>query len=419
MLLTDEQVMIQEMARQFASERLAAGAAERDRTSAFPAAELREMGELGLLGMTVPDEWGGAGADGIAYAVAIEEIAAADGAISTIMSVHNSVGCTPVLRFGTPEQKERFLRPMASGQMLGAFCLTEPEAGSDAAALRTRARLDGDHYVLNGTKQFITNGSTAGVALVFAVTDPEAGKKGITAFLVPTDTQGYVVARIEHKLGQRCSDTGQIVFEDCRIPASLRMGEEGEGYRIALANLEGGRIGIASQSVGMARSALEHAVAYAQQRRSMGKPIIEHQAVAFRLADMAARVEAARQLTLHAAALRQAGRPCLAEASMAKLIASEMAESVCSDAIQVHGGYGYLDDRRRRAVGPGAAIRTTEAIRLAASAGREAVEKGSEVGAHILSGAVLEPRALNELIPRLAGARRAAHTPAATTGSCS
>jgi alkylation response protein AidB-like acyl-CoA dehydrogenase len=344
MLLTDEQMMIQQLAQQFARERLEPGAAERDRTAAFPTAELREMGELGLLGMTVPDEWGGGGTDGIAYALAIEEIAAADGAISTIMSVHNSVGCMPVLRFGTADQKERFLRPMASGQMLGAFCLTEPEAGSDASALRTRARRQGDHYVLNGTKQFITNGSTAGVALVFAVTDPEAGKKGISAFLVPTDTPGYVVARIERKLGQRCSDTAQIVLEDCWIPASLRLGEEGEGYRIALANLEGGRIGIASQAVGMARRALEHAIEYARQRRSMGKPIIEHQAVAFRLADMATRVESARQLTLHAAALRQAGRPCLVEASMAKLTASEMAEQVCSDAIQVHGGYGYLDD---------------------------------------------------------------------------
>lgn len=344
MLINEEQAMVRDMARQFAAERLAPGAAERDRTSAFPAAELREMGELGLLGMTVPEEWGGAGTDSVAYALAIEEIAVGDGAISTIMSVHNSVGCSPVLKFGSPEQKDRFLRPMARGEMLGAFCLTEPQAGSDASALKTRAVRDGDHYVLNGSKQFITNGSTAGVAIVFAVTDPAAGKKGISAFLVPTDTAGYTVARIEHKLGQRCSDTAQIVLEDCRVPASLRLGEEGQGYRIALSNLEGGRIGIASQSVGMARSAYEHALRYARERTSMGVPIIEHQAVAFRLADMATRIEAARQLVLHAASLREAGQPCLKEASMAKLFASEMAERVCSDAIQIHGGYGYLDD---------------------------------------------------------------------------
>jgi alkylation response protein AidB-like acyl-CoA dehydrogenase len=344
MLINEEQVMVRDMARQFAAERLAPGAAERDRTAAFPAAELREMGELGLLGMTVPEEWGGAGTDSVAYALAIEEIAVGDGAISTIMSVHNSVGCSPVLKFGSPEQKDRFLRPMARGEMLGAFCLTEPQAGSDASALKTRAVKDGDHYVLNGSKQFITNGSTAGVAIVFAVTDPAAGKKGISAFLVPTDTPGYTVARIEHKLGQRCSDTAQIVLEDCRVPASLRLGEEGQGYRIALSNLEGGRIGIASQSVGMARGAYEHALRYARERTSMGVPIIEHQAVAFRLADMATRIEAARQLVLHAASLREAGQPCLKEASMAKLFASEMAERVCSDAIQIHGGYGYLDD---------------------------------------------------------------------------
>jgi len=344
MLLTQEQAMVREMARQFARERLAPGAAERDRTSAFPAAELAEMGELGLLGMVVPDEWGGAGADAIAYALAIEEIAAGDGAISTIMSVHNSVGCAPILTFGTTAQKERFLRPMAAGRMLGAFCLTEPQAGSDASALKTRAVCDGDHYVLNGAKQFITNGQHAGVALVFAVTDPTAGKKGISAFLVPTDTPGYQVARLEDKLGQRCSDTAQIVLEDVRVPADLMLGEPGQGYRIALANLEGGRIGIAAQSVGMAQAAFEAARDYARDRVSMGVPIIEHQAVAFRLADMATRIEAARQLVLHAASLRGAGQPCLKEASMAKLFASEMAERVCSDAIQTFGGYGYVND---------------------------------------------------------------------------
>ncbi|HEV7371841.1 acyl-CoA dehydrogenase family protein [Arenibaculum sp.] len=344
MLITETQQMVRDMARQFAQERLAPTAAERDRTGSFPAAELREMGELGLLGMVVPEEWGGSGTDAVSYALAIEEIAAGDGAVSTIMSVHNSVGCAPVLKFGTDEQRERYLRRLAGGEMIAAFCLTEPQAGSDASALRTRARRDGDHYVLDGTKQFITSGSTAGVAVVFAVTDPGAGKKGITAFLVPTDTPGYQVARIEDKLGQRCSDTAQIVFEGCRVPASLRLGEEGQGYRIALANLEGGRIGIAAQSVGMARSAYEHALRYARERTSMGSPIIQHQAVAFRLADMATRIEAAHQLVLHAAALRDAGVPCLKEAAMAKLYASEMAEKVCSDAIQIHGGYGYLED---------------------------------------------------------------------------
>lgn len=344
MLLTEEQAMIRDMARQFARERLAPGAAERDRTHRFPAEELREMGELGLLGMVVPEEWGGAGADAVAYALAIEEIAAGDGAISTIMSVHNSVGCAPILKFGTDAQKEQYLRPMAAGRVLGAFCLTEPQAGSDASALRTRAVADGDHYVLNGAKQFITNGQHAGVALVFAVTDPAAGKKGISAFLVPTDNPGYKVARLEQKMGQHCSDTAQILLEEARVPASAMLGKPGEGYRIALANLEGGRIGIAAQAVGMAQAAFEAARDYARDRVSMGVPIIEHQAVAFRLADMATRIEAARQLVLHAAALRGAGQPCLKEASMAKLFASEMAERVCSDAIQTFGGYGYVDD---------------------------------------------------------------------------
>lgn len=344
MILTEEQTMIRDMARQFARERLAPGAAERDRESRFPAQELREMGDLGLLGMVVPEEWGGAGADAVSYALAIEEIAAGDGAISTIMSVHNSVGCAPILKFGNDEQKDKYLRAMATGRMLGAFCLTEPQAGSDASALKTRAVQDGDHYVLNGAKQFITNGQNAGVALVFAVTDPAAGKKGISAFLVPTDNPGYKVARLEHKLGQRSSDTAEILLEDARVPASAMLGQPGEGYRIALANLEGGRIGIAAQSVGMAQAAFEAARDYARDRVSMGVPIIQHQAVSFRLADMATRIEAARQLVLHAASLRGAGQPCLKEASMAKLFASEMAERVCSDAIQTFGGYGYVED---------------------------------------------------------------------------
>ncbi len=344
MHLTEEQTMVRDMARAFAQDRLAPTAAERDRSGAFPTAELAEMGGLGLMGMLVPEAFDGAASDHVAYALAIEEIAAGDGAVSTIMSVHNSVGCMPILKFGDAEQKERFLKPMARGEKLGAFCLTEPQAGSDASAIKTRARRDGNHWVLNGTKQFITSGANADVAIVFAVSDPAAGKKGLTAFIVPTDTPGYTVARTEDKLGQHCSDTCQIIFEECRIPAELMLGAEGAGYKVALANLEGGRIGIASQSVGMARAALDHAVRYAQERQSMGVPIIQHQAVAFRLADMATRVEAARQLVLHAASLRDAGVPCMKEAAMAKLFASEMAEKVCSAAIQVHGGYGYLND---------------------------------------------------------------------------
>ena len=344
MLLNEEQTMIRDMAREFAREQLAPHAAAWDRDATFPREALAQMGELGLLGMLVPEEFDGSGVDHVAYALALEEIAAGDGATSTIMSVHNSVGCMPVLKFGSEAQKERFLKPMARGEWLGCFCLTEPQAGSDAAALKCRAVRDGDHYVLDGTKQFITSGANAQVAIVFAVTDPGAGRRGISAFIVPTDTPGYTVAGIEKKLGQKASDTAQIVFDGCRVPAANRLGEEGEGYRIALANLEGGRIGIAAQSVGMARAAFEAALAYAQDREAFGKPIIAHQAVAFRLADMATEIEAARGLVLRAAALRDAGEPCLKEASMAKLFASEMAERVCSGAIQVHGGYGYLAD---------------------------------------------------------------------------
>jgi alkylation response protein AidB-like acyl-CoA dehydrogenase len=294
--------------------------------------------------MLVPPEWDGAGADHVSYALALMEVAAGDGACSTIMSVHNSVGCMPILKFGTPEQQERFLKPMARGALLGAFCLTEPQAGSDAAAIKTRAERDGNHYVLNGVKQFITSGKNGDVAIVFAVTDPAQGKRGISAFIVPTDTPGYRVASVEKKLGQKASDTCQIVFDDLRLTPDLLLGEEGQGYRIALANLEGGRIGIAAQAVGMARAAFEAALAYAQQRQSFGRPIIEHQAVAFRLADMATRIHGAELMVLEAAALRDAGLPCLKEAAMAKLTASEMAEQVCSDAIQIHGGYGYLAD---------------------------------------------------------------------------
>jgi butyryl-CoA dehydrogenase len=302
------------------------------------------MGQLGFMGMTVPEEWDGAGADNISYALSLIEVAAGDGAVSTIMSVHNSVGCQPILRFGSQEQKERFLKPMARGEKLGAFMLTEPQAGSDASAIRTRAEKRGNAYVLNGSKQFITSGNKADVAIVFAVTDPEKGKKGISAFIVPTQTPGYKVARVERKLGQNASDTCQVTFEEMELTPDLLLGEEGEGYRIALSNLEGGRIGIAAQSVGMARSAYEVALAYAKDRQSMGKPIIEHQAVNFRLADMATEVHAAELMVLEAARLKDAGQPCLKEAAMAKLFASEMAERVCSAAIQIHGGYGYLAD---------------------------------------------------------------------------
>jgi butyryl-CoA dehydrogenase len=344
MMLTEEQTMIRDMARAFAAEQLAPYAAEWDRTHAFPADAIRQMGELGLLGMLVPEEWGGAGAGHVALALAIEEVAAGDGACSTIMSVHNSVACMPILKFGSEQQKERFLRPMARGELLGAFALTEPQAGSDAANIRTRAARDDGGYVLNGVKQFITSGKYGQIALTFAVTDPAVGKRGISAFIVPTDTPGYTVTRVEEKMGQRASDTAQITFEEMRIGEDLRLGAEGEGYKIALSNLEGGRIGIASQSVGMARSAYEAALAYAKEREAFGKPIIEHEAVAFRLADMATEIDAARLLVLRAAGLRDQGAPCLKEASMAKLFASEMAERVCSAAIQVLGGYGYVTD---------------------------------------------------------------------------
>ncbi|TMV03884.1 acyl-CoA dehydrogenase family protein [Brucella haematophila] len=344
MLLTDTQEQIRDAVRDFAQERLAPGAAQRDREHAFPRAELTEMGELGFLGMLVPEEWGGSDLGMVAYALALEEIAAGDGACSTIVSVHSSVGCAPILRFGTEDQKRRFLPKMASGEWIGGFALTEPQAGSDASALKTRARLDGDHYVIDGSKQFITSGKNGGVVIVFAVTDPAAGKKGISAFIVPTDTPGYEVMTVEHKLGQHSSDTCALAFTNMRVPLENRLGAEGEGYKIALANLEGGRIGIAAQAVGMARAAFETARDYAKERITFGKPIAEHQAIAFRLADMATKIETVRQMVLHAAALREAGKPCLTEASMAKLVASEMAEEVCSAAIQIHGGYGYLAD---------------------------------------------------------------------------
>ena len=342
MRLNDEQLLLRDTARAFAARELAPHAAEWDHAAQFPRAALSELGRLGFMGMLVPPEYGGAGVDHVSYALAVEEIAAGDGATSTILSV-NSLCCGAVLRYGSDAQKRRFLAPMARGEMLAAFCLTEPQAGSDAAALRTRARRRGNHWVLSGTKQFITSGSTARVALVFAVTDPEAGRRGISAFIVPTDTAGYRVARLERKLGQRASDTAQLVFEDLELSPELMLGQEGEGYRIALANLEAGRIGIAAQAVGMARAAYDAAVAYAKERESFGQKLMAHQAVAFRLADMATQIAAARGLVLDAAEKRDAGEPALQAAAMAKLFASEMAERIASDAMQIHGGYGYVE----------------------------------------------------------------------------
>ncbi len=340
--LTEEQRLIRDTARDFAQSVLAPQAAENDRLSQFPADAIAQMGALGFLGMLVPESFGGAEADNVAYALALEEIAAGDGSCSTIMSVHNSVGCMPLLRFGTEQQQSRYLPDMASGELLGAFCLTEPDAGSDASAISTTAVLHDDHYRLNGCKQFITSGKSAGLAIVFARTGE--GKGGLSAFIVNTDNPGYNVSRFEEKMGQRASETCQIMLDDCCVPIADRLGDEGDGYRIALSNLEGGRIGIAAQSVGMARSAYEHALRFAQERKSFGKPIIEHQAIGFKLADMATQLDAARLMVLRAAMLRDAGQQCLVEASMAKLFASEMAEKVCSDAIQIHGGYGYLRD---------------------------------------------------------------------------
>ena len=342
MLLTEQQEQVRDTAREFAQRALMPYSAEWDMKAVFPRAALRELGSLGFMGMTVPLEWDGAGTDYVSYALALEEIAAGDGAVSTIVSGHNSVGCMPLVEYGTPEQKEKYLRPMARGEMLSAFCLTEPQSGSDAGTIRTRAERRNGHYVLNGTKQFITSGKNADLALVIAATDLSLGKQGISCFLVDTKSPGYCVRRIETKMGQQASDTCEVEFDELIVPVENRLGAEGQGYRIALANLEGGRIGIAAQAVGMARAAYEIALAYAQERRSFGKTIIEHQAIAFRLADMATGLEAARQLVLHAAALRSQGMPCLKEASMAKLFATEAAERICSDAIQTMGGAGYM-----------------------------------------------------------------------------
>jgi alkylation response protein AidB-like acyl-CoA dehydrogenase len=344
MILTEEHQMIRDALRAFSRERLAPNAARWDKEHHFPKEELKELAALGAFGVAVPEHLGGAGLDYVSLALVLEEIAAGDGGISTIISVNNCPVCSIGMMYANDAQKEQWLRPLAQGEMLGAFALTEPHTGSDASALRTTAVRDGGEYVLNGSKQFITSGKNGDVNIVMAVTDKAAGKRGISAFWVPTSTPGYIVAGLEQKMGQHSSDTAHLLFENCRIPAANLIGEEGQGYKIALSGLEGGRIGIASQSVGMARAAFEAALAYARERETFGKQIFEHQSVQFKLAEMATKIEAARQLIWHAASMKDAGLPCLKEAAMAKLFASEMAERVVSDAMQVFGGYGYVSD---------------------------------------------------------------------------
>lgn len=344
MLLNATQQAITDSVREFAQERIRPHAQKFEADRCYPPSLFEELAALGLMGMTAPEDKGGTGADYVSYALALIEIAAADGALSTILSIQNSLIISGMLKDGTAEQQARYLPELIAGRMIGAFALTETDAGSDASAIRTRAtKVDGG-YILNGTKQFITSGKIAGITMVYAVTDPAAGKKGISGFLVPTDRKGYFVDKVEHKLGQLASDTCSLRFENLFIEDALLLGREGQGYSMALSNLEAGRIGIAAQSIGMARAALEIAAGYAKERRSMGKLIIEHQAVGFRLADLASKLEAARQLVLHAASVKDAGLPCLKEASMAKLVASETAEAVCSGAIQTLGGYGYLEE---------------------------------------------------------------------------
>jgi len=344
MVLAEGQIAIRDAVRRFAQDRIAPRSRAFEQAGGYPDGLFEEVGALGLLGMTAPEAFGGAGSDYVSYALALMELAAADGALSTIVSIQNSLLVAGILKDGAPAQKARYLPDLIAGRMIGAFALTETDAGSDAAALRTRAERVEGGYRLNGAKQFITSGKIAGVALVIAVTSPADGKRGMSAFLVPTNTPGYFVDKVEHKLGQSASDTAAIRFEDLVVPEDARLGAEGQGYRVALSNLETGRIGIAAQCVGMAQAALEKAVAYAKDRSTFGQPIMSHQAVGFRLADMATRLEAARQLVLHAASLKDAGASCLTEASMAKLFASETAEQVCSAAIQTLGGYGYLEE---------------------------------------------------------------------------
>jgi alkylation response protein AidB-like acyl-CoA dehydrogenase len=343
-LLTEEQRTQRNAIRDFVRSHIAPFATQWDRDRDLPEGIVQQMGDMGLLGMAVPADWGGTKSDELTYAMAIEEVAAGCASCAVLMSVHNSVGCVPILKFGTQAQKEAWLPPLAQGDLLGAFCLTEPHSGSEADALRTRAELKDGHWVLNGQKHFVTNGERADLAIVFAITEPGLGKKGISAFVVPTDAPGFVVGARERKMGLRASDTCPVALDDCRIPEANLLGERGQGLKIALSNLEGGRIGIAAQAVGIARAALAEAQAYARERVQFGKPIAEHQAIAHMLADMLTRLNAARLLVHHAARLRDAGLPCTSEASQAKLFASEMAEWVCSKAIQVHGGYGYLED---------------------------------------------------------------------------
>ncbi|MBI5926616.1 MAG: acyl-CoA dehydrogenase family protein [Aquabacterium sp.] len=343
-LLSDDQRMVRDAARTFAQAELAPHAAQWDQDGQLPASVVKQMGELGLLGMLVPAELGGTRSDDLSYALALEEVAVGCASCATLMSVHNSVGCVPILKFGTPAQQQQWLPKLATGEIIGAFCLTEPQSGSEADAMKTRAVLEDDGWVLNGSKQFTTNGERAGMAIVFAVTDPELGKKGLSAFIVDTATPGFTVARKENKMGIRASDTCAITLDNCRVPASNMLGRRGEGLKIALSNLEGGRIGIAAQAVGIARAALEAAKAYAAERVQFGKTIDQHQAIAHMLADMHTRLNAARLLVHHAARLRTAGVPCISEASQAKLFASETAEWVCSKAVQIHGGYGFLED---------------------------------------------------------------------------
>jgi len=342
--LSEDQRMIRDMARDFARREIAPHAQAWEKAGWIDDALVAQMGELGLLGMVVPEEWGGSYIDYVAYALAVEEISAGDGATGALMSIHNSVGCGPVLNYGSQAQKDEWLAELASGRAIGCFALTEPQAGSEAHNLRTRAELVDGQWVLNGSKQFCSNAKRAKLAIVFAVTDPDLGKKGLSAFLVPTETPGFAVERSEHKMGIRASDTCAVSLSDCRIPQANLLGERGKGLAIALSNLEGGRIGIGAQALGIARAAFEAALLYARERVQFGKPIAEHQSIANMLADMQTQLNAACLLILHAARLKSAGLPCLSEASQAKLFASEMAEKVCSQAVQIHGGYGYLED---------------------------------------------------------------------------
>jgi len=342
--LSEDQRMIRDMARDFARREIAPHAQAWEKAGWIDDALVAQMGELGLLGMVVPEEWGGSYIDYVAYALAVEEISAGDGATGALMSIHNSVGCGPVLNYGSQAQKDEWLAELANGRAIGCFALTEPQAGSEAHNLRTRAELVDGQWVLNGSKQFCSNAKRAKLAIVFAVTDPDLGKKGLSAFLVPTDTPGFAVERSEHKMGIRASDTCAVSLSDCRIPQANLLGERGKGLAIALSNLEGGRIGIGAQALGIARAAFEAALLYARERVQFGKPIAEHQSIANMLADMQTQLNAARLLILHAARLKSAGLPCLSEASQAKLFASEIAEKVCSQAVQIHGGYGYLED---------------------------------------------------------------------------